>query len=116
MKATISKDGQMRLTLRVVHRVDADDIIDALGWKLMRDVDFSECDNKAMRVEAELKLYKSRAALLKVTMESLHDEGSAVWVWSDDGDDKVIHAIREQGRVLVHKKFPELKPQPAKAV
>ena len=109
MKATLSKDGQMRFTIRVAHRISTDDIVDALGWHFKTQMVIDpDCKNIAMAVERGLKPFKSRKALLKLLTQALSREGDSMWAWSD-GMKEEAEKIREQGRVLVLRKFPELK-------
>lgn len=109
MKATQSKDGEMRFTLKIAHRVSSDDLINAIGWKIMREYFPIESENKAMAVETILKQFGSRKAILVAVEESIRSEGDSVWTWSDNFTAETAGIIREQGRVLVAKKFPELK-------
>ena len=108
MKATPSKDGEMRFGVTIKRRVGLDEIVDALGWNLIRsDRDWFNTDNKAMAVESELKAYRSRKKTLDATIKAYLHDGESVWVWADDCSFSEI--VREQARVLVLKKFPELK-------
>src|SRR5688572_9809955 len=110
MKATNSKDGLPRFNISIKHRIGVDDMIDGIGWKLTRDGGFLiDEPNKAMGVESALKAFKSRKAILDVTIESIRHEGDAVWVWSDNVSADINREIREQARVLIFHKFPELR-------
>ena len=107
MKATPSKDGKMRFTVRIPFRIGLEGLIEGLGWTLRRDADLDTTDNKAMAIESALKKFKSRKAIIDAAICSIKHEGDAVWTWSDDCP--YSNEIIEQARVLVLKKFPELK-------
>lgn len=97
----------IRFNAKINVRIGLEAMVDGLGWKLTRDFDF-DVENKALRVESALKHYRSRAKIMKVALEAIASEGSAVWVWSDDC--AAADEIREQARALVLRKFPELRP------
>lgn len=115
MKATLSRDGNMRLTVTIKHRVCVDDLVNGIGWKIVRErTSFN--GNVAMIIESELRAFKSRRAILIAFKEATLSEGNAIWAWSDGFDIEVCKQLREQARVLVLRKFPQLKPQPVAAV
>ena len=108
MKATMSKDGVMRFDVRMTRRIGLDAMIEGIGWSLMRsDRDWSESENKAMAVESELKAFRSRKKIMDAATKAIYHDGDAVWTWADDCSFSEI--IREQARVLIFKKFPELR-------
>jgi hypothetical protein len=109
MKATPSKDGAMRFTIRVEHRMGAEDIVDAFCFRFMRDHYEHNVPNPAMQIESALKAYRSRKAIMDVVLRTLHDEGSTYWTWHEQHPESYCDILREQVRVLVAKKFPELK-------
>lgn len=109
MRATLSLDGLHRFTVSIRHRIGLDALIDGLGWTVVhaKGDELYAAENKAMAVEAALKAYSSRAAIMKAAIESIAHDGDSVWVWADDCS--AADTIREQARVLVLRKFPELK-------
>lgn len=111
MKATLSKDGLMRFDIKIKRRVALDDMINGLGWNLIRDNEFHDIPNKAMAVEAALIPFRSRKAIMEATAKAYWHDGDSIWTWTDDCSFAEI--IREQARCLILKKFPELK-QPTK--
>lgn len=114
MKATNSKDGQMRINFKVTYRYGVNDFVDAVACVLVMDGDpFSDTENPAMRVEAALKAFKSRKAILAAAENAIRRRGEAVWAWTDGVNKPVVETLCEQIRVLVEKKFPELKSRTA---
>lgn len=109
MKITLSKDGEMRGTLKIVFRVSLNDIIDSIILKLTDEWDFENKDNKAMAVETALKYYSSRTKILKDVESALRANGQNLWARVEKiADDTTVREIREQSRVLIKLKFPAL--------
>jgi hypothetical protein len=110
MKATPSQDGELRFDIVIRRRIGLQDMVDGLGWNLIRDGTF-DTDNKALAVEAALKPYWSRKAVIEAATKAIRHDGYDVWVWADDCSDKLQNEILKQARTLIFKKFPELKPK-----
>lgn len=110
MKPTLSVDGKLRYNLTLRTRVNAEDIINGLCLILLREHDAGYSENVAMKTERILKeFYWSKAKILKAAGDAILRDGNATWAWSDDVTEKTANTIREQVRVLVDRKFPELK-------
>jgi len=109
MKATLSKDGSLRFTVSFKRRVGLEDMIDSLGWQLIRSsVNWHTVDDKAAAVATELKNYHSRGKIVAAVKEAVSREGDSLWTWADDCSFSAI--VREQAQALILKKFPELQP------
>ncbi len=111
MKATSSKDGAMRFTVKVPYRIGIEDLINAIGWSINNGRIVSDnAENLAMNVESALKQFGSRKAIFSAVTEACQSEGENYWTWSDSYSERASVQIREQARVLILKKFPDLKP------
>ena len=111
MKPTMSKDGALRFNLRPVFRVGADELREAFCCEFAsRHWEVANSDNVAMAIESELRKYASRKAILELATEALVDEGNShYWTWAEENREEFVRQLREQVRVLVEKKFPDLK-------
>lgn len=110
MKPTQSMDGKMRLNIKVNFRMGLDEMVDAFCNQFCRDQDqLDESGNLAMKIESKLKLYNSKRQILRLVNFALWRDGSAYWVWSDDKTGKFANTLREQVKVMIAKKFKDLK-------
>lgn len=113
MKATASQDGTLRFDLRIKHRVSADDIKNAVCYKVVNEVEFytprREGENIAMSVESALRGLKSRRACLEAVEFAFNREGESYWSWGDNVYEEARRELSEQARVIVFKAFPELR-------
>lgn len=109
MKATRSKDGAMRFTLRTPRRVGGEEIVDGLCWKVTRHGWYSGDKDTASAAAEALKPLWSRKAALKATAEAIAEAGATFWTWAEDNcDPDEADTIRAEARKLVAAKFPEL--------
>jgi hypothetical protein len=110
MKATQSKDGTLRFNVPVSVRVGKDELINALCWQVLKDhwTDIQGCDNKAMAFESCLRGLRSRKAVFEAVRRAVLSDGVNYWAWSDELKSEDADKLREQVRVIVSKKFPEL--------
>lgn len=109
MKITPSKDGVPRGTVTIRRRCSADDLVNAIGWVVVRDWTFYDAPNVAMRVETALALFKSKKSILNCFHRAFSSDGDTFWTWTDGLDDITVKEIKEQVLVLVFKKFPDLR-------
>lgn len=107
MKATMSKDGVPRFTLTMRRRVGALALVDAMGWKAMRDAEgIYTAEDQPAAVAKALKPLASRKAVMAAAQEAYAHDGDSVWTWADNCP--CPDEVRAQARAIVKRKFPEL--------
>lgn len=91
-RATRSRDGRFRFTLRVDHRIGREDLVDVLAYAKTRD---------------ETPESLTRESLVTLTRETYrHSAESAAW-WRDDADEDADE-IEQWAEDVVDDLFPEL--------
>jgi hypothetical protein len=90
MKATMSRDGVLRFTIRIKARVGSDTLIDAVRWAADRGREFK----------------KTRSGLIALARDAVAHEGDGLWAQAQDTH---THAISyEAAAKIVCELFPEL--------
>jgi hypothetical protein len=99
--ATMSKDGEMRITISIKHRASKQDIVNAIGWQLLKDHDFCDAQDIAQAVAIALKPYQySAKKMLEAFKNATASEGSSVWTWREDCTQQTGNEIIKQAGQL----------------
>lgn len=98
MRMTRSKDGRLRATVRVEHRVGLEDIVNLVCWSHRTWDDESTID--------ELKL--SRSSVEQTVREGLKYHAESADYWRDDVPDEIADELEQKVTDEVLRLYPEL--------
>lgn len=95
MKATPSRDGELRFTVKITARVGRSDLIDAI----------------ALHADMDQEFPKTRREALKTAVWAISRDGDNMWARAED----IEESVRKRAQEVVDRLFPELitKPTPS---
>lgn len=107
----MSKDGELRITVKVEVRAGVEELVNAIGWVFARDYsseEISQETNLELAVASCLRGLKSRRAIIEALKRAVHSDGDHFWTWNEGLGDRISSEVRNQALAAVQKAFKDL--------